>query len=254
MLEKMQDLPPSIVGVRGVGWITKQDYEQVLEPLCEAARREGHRLRFLYQLGPEFQGFTPGGAWEDAWIGLQSLRRFEGCAIVSDVAWIREAVRLTAFLLPCPVRIFGNQEREQAINWLSSLPEGPGISHRIVPESGVIVVEVKEALRAQDFDALSALADAWIEAHGHLPGIVIHAREFPGWENLGSLLRHVRFVRDHHRTIRRIALASDSKLAVLMPRIAEHFVHAEVRHFGYDELERAIGWVKESPAQRLQAF
>ena len=71
----------------------------------------------------------------------------------------------------------------------------------------VLVVEVSQPLRAQDFDALSATADAWIDANGELPGIVIHAREFPGWENLGSLIRHLRFVRDHHRRVGRVAPA-----------------------------------------------
>jgi hypothetical protein len=71
---------------------------------------------------------------------------------------------------------------------------------------------------------------------------VIHARAFPGLENLGALVRHVRFVRDYHRHVSRIALAADSKLASVAPRIAEHFVQAEVKVFGYEELEKAIAW------------
>ncbi len=37
----------------------------------------------------------------------------------------------------------------------------PAVSHRLLPESGVIMGEVKRALRAQDFDALAFTADAW---------------------------------------------------------------------------------------------
>jgi hypothetical protein len=110
----------------------------------------------------------------------------------------------------------------------------------------VIVVEVKQALRAQDFDALELAADNWIEAHGDLQGLVIHVREFPGWENLGGLVRHMRFVRDHHRKVKRIALSADSKLASVAPRIGEHFVKAEVKGFGYDELEAAVAWAGRS--------
>lgn len=111
-----------------------------------------------------------------------------------------------------------------------------------MPEKGVIVVEVKGALHAEDFDALALTADAWIESHGSLHGIVIHARAFPGWENLGSFVRHVQFVRDHHRKIQRIALAADSKLTSVAPRIGEHFVKAEVKTFGYDQLDAAVAW------------
>jgi hypothetical protein len=104
------------------------------------------------------------------------------------------------------------------------------------------VVEVTDPLRAQDFDALAATADAWLATHDELPGVVVHARTFPGWENIGGLLRHMRFVRDHHRAVRRVALAADTRLAELVPRLAEHFVKAEIRHFGYDELDEAVAW------------
>jgi hypothetical protein len=246
MLERLKDLPRGIEGVRAVGKISKEDYEQIVEPLLDEARREGRHIRFLYHLGPEFEGFTPGAAWQDAKIGLGSMRLFGGCAIVTDVAWIRDSARLIGFLMPCPVKVFGNQELGQGVEWLRSLPEGAGISHRLLTERGVIVVEVKEALRAQDFDALAATADSWIEAHGDLHGIVIHAREFPGWENLGSFLRHVRFVRDHHQKVQRIALAVDGKLASLAPQIGKHFVKAEVKSFGYGDLEAATGWASGS--------
>jgi stage II sporulation SpoAA-like protein len=111
---------------------------------------------------------------------------------VTDIGWIRELTQVIGFLMPWPVRVFSNEERDKAIEWLSSLPEGPGVSHRLVPESELIVIEVKEPLRAQDFDALALTADTWLETHGELHGLVIHARQFPGWENVGSLVRHVR--------------------------------------------------------------
>ena len=245
MLEKLKDLPEGLEGLKAVGKVSKEDYERVFEPLVDEARREGRRLRFLYQLGPEFEGFTAGGAWEDAKIGLRVLRLLDGCAIVSDAGWIRETARLVGFLLPCPVQIFGNHERDSAIAWLASLP-GAGVSHRLLPERGVIVVEVKEPLRAQDFDALAVTADSWIEAHGDLNGIVFHAHDFPGWENLGSVLRHLRFVRNHHQKVQRIALAVDGKLASLAPQIGKHFVKAEVKSFGYGDLEAATGWASGS--------
>jgi hypothetical protein len=242
MIERLKDLPPGIDGVRGIGTISKEDYDKVFVPLLEEARREGRRLRFLYQLGPEFQDFTPGASWEDARLGLQSIRLFDGCAIVTDLGWIRQLARLSGFLMPCPVRVFGSQERDKAVNWLVSLPEGPAVSYRLLSDSGVIVVEVKQALRAQDFDALAFTADAWIEAHGSLQGLVIHTREFPGWENLASFFRHLRFVRDHHRKVKRIALAADAKVASVAPKIAEHFIQAEVKSFPYDQLDSAIAW------------
>lgn len=42
-----------------------------------------------------------------------------------------------------------------------------------------------------------------------------------------KLLRHIRFVRDHHRRIGRIALVTDAKLASLATLIGEYFIRAE---------------------------
>jgi hypothetical protein len=70
------------------------------------------------------------------------------------------------------------------------------------------VAHVASRVAAQDFDALALTADTWIQTHGRLQGIVIHARAFPGWENLGSLMRHLQFIRNHRQKIARIALAT----------------------------------------------
>ena len=249
MLERLQDLPAGVDGIKAAGKVSKEDYERVLEPLLDDARREGRRIRLLYQLGPEFEGLTPGAAWEDFRLGIGSLRLLDGLAVVTDTGWIRESTRLIGFVMPCPVRVFPNTQRAEAVEWLRSLPEGPAVSHRLT-DAGVLVVEVNQALRARDFDALAATADGWIESHGALQGIVIHAREFPGWENLGGLVRHIRFVRDHHRRVHRVALASDSRLAGLAPRLGEHFIEAEVKRFGYDELDAAIAWAGSGELRR----
>jgi hypothetical protein len=253
MLERLTNLPTGVDGLRAKGTITRDDYERVLQPLLDEARRQGRRVRLLYHLGAEFDGFTIGGAWEDAWLGLRYLRLFERCAIVSDVSWIREASRFVGAMMPCPVRVFGNPDWAAAVAWLTSPTGGGGIRHRLLPESGVLVIEPTGPLRAEDFDALALVVDPWIEAHGELRGLVVHARAFPGWENLGSLFRHLTFVRDHHRRVRRVAVCADGTLTALAPRLAEHFVKAELHHFGYDELDQAIAWAKAGTVDQKEA-
>ena len=246
MIERIEDVPPAIDAVRAVGKITREDYDAVVLPLVDAAAREGRRLRILCEVGPDFHGLTPSAAWEDVKIGLRAWRLIEGCAVVSDIGWIREASRFASFLMPCPVRVFGQRDRDSAVGWLGSLPEAPGISHRLIAESGVVVVEVNAALRAADFEEMAQTVDSWLADHAELRGLVIHARAFPGWENVGSLTRHIRFVRDHHRKIGKAALAVDGRLATLLPAVATHFVKADVRRFGYDELDDAIRWAAGS--------
>lgn len=242
MLERITGLPPGIDGVKAVGKVGKEDYEAILEPIFDGARQQGKKVRLLYEFPSEFDGFSPAAALEDLRFGRNAVRLLDGCAVVSDTTWIRESSRFVGFWLPCPLHVFASADRAHAIEFLQSLPEKAGVSHRLLPEAGVIVVDVKEALRAQDFDALTATADTFIHAQGRLNGLVLHAEHFPGWENLAGLLKHVRFVRDHHAKIERIALATDAKAATFMPRIAEHFVKAELKHFPYAGLEDAIAW------------
>ena len=72
----------------------------------------------------------------------------------------------------------------------------------------------------------------------------LEARSFPGWENFGAMLSHLRFVRDHHRQIRRIAVVSDSKILAVAPKIASHFVSAEVRSFDAGDRAAARAWIE----------
>jgi hypothetical protein len=50
-------------------------------------------------------------------------------------------------------------------------------------------------------------------------------------------------VRDHHRHIRRIGLVTDSAMGDVAPRLASHFVSAEIRHFPAGSLEAAKQWI-----------
>jgi hypothetical protein len=241
MLEVIQGLPPGIDGLKAVGTVSKEDYDRVIEPMVDRARAEGRLLRLLYAFGPEFQGFSAGGTWADLRIGLGAMRRFAGCAIVSELPAVRGATTFASVFMPFPVRVFRGSEMEAAVAWLKSLGS-PGIAHRLVPEQGVMVIEVNGPLRAEDFDALSAAADAWIEAHARLNGLVVHASSFPGWDSFDAFLHHIRFVRDHHRKIRRIAVAADGAIAKIGPAIAKHFVQAEVKRFDHAALDQAIAW------------
>ena len=241
MLETLKDLPGGVDGLRATGTVSKEDYDAVFRPLLEAAHREGRRVRLLYQFAPEFTGFTTGAGLEDARLGLKYLRLFERCAVITDVGWLREAVRLLGTMMPCPMKVFGNSDWQQAVAWVSAPITGT-VTHRLLTDRGVLVIEPTQPLKAEDFDALAATVDPWVEVEGRLRGIVVHTRGFPGWENVGSFLRHVRFIRDHHRTVGRIAVAADGRLADVAPVLADSLVQPEVKRFNYDQLDDAIAW------------
>lgn len=116
--------------------------------------------------------------------------------------------------------------------------------HELLKDEGILIIRPQAALEAADFEALAKEVDPYIEAHGKLQGLVIEAESFPGWSDFAALLSHFRFVRDHHRFISRVAAVSDSPLLSVGPRIASHFISAELRHFEFSAREQALAWVR----------
>ena len=119
------------------------------------------------------------------------------------------------------------------------------ISVKILKPEGVVVIEPLGPLEKADFEKLASEVDPWLEEEGSLRGIIIHARAFPGWESFEALAGHMKFVKGHHARVGKVALVMDSKLLGLLPGIAKHFVAAEIRHFDYEEMDAAKGWVLE---------
>ncbi|MBE0626171.1 MAG: STAS/SEC14 domain-containing protein [Burkholderiales bacterium] len=119
------------------------------------------------------------------------------------------------------------------------------IQYELLREQGILILRPEAALQSEDFAAVAKLVDPYIESHGDLRGLMIDAPSFPGWENFAALLSHLRFVRDHHRRIRRVAVVSDDPLLGVAPKIAGHFLSAELKTFAAMERAAALAWLGE---------
>lgn len=93
-----------------------------------------------------------------------------------------------------------------------------------------------------DFKQLTDLVDHYLKDHDSLCGLIIASQEFPGWEDLMAFISHIRFIRNHHRSIQKVALVSDSQLLSMAPNLINHFVSAKVRNFPFSDIEQAKIW------------
>jgi hypothetical protein len=118
------------------------------------------------------------------------------------------------------------------------------VRFELLREAGILVVEPRDALTAEDFAAIARTIDPYIEEQGKLTGLLIDAPSFPGWDGFGALIQHLKFVRDHHRRIDRVAAVTDDKFLRIAPRIAEHFAHPEIRVFASAERAEALAWLQ----------
>jgi hypothetical protein len=110
-------------------------------------------------------------------------------------------------------------------------------------ERSLVHLRPKAALKKQDFEMLAKAVDPHIEAMGHLAGLIVEIDAFPGWESLGAMAAHFRFVRDHHRKVKKIAVVTDAKLGEVAEKLASHFVAAEIRHFPAGQAGDAARWI-----------
>ena len=118
------------------------------------------------------------------------------------------------------------------------------IDHELRPEDGILILRPEGRLEAADFEKVAAEIDPYIEANGKLHGLLLDAKSFPGWKDFAALVAHLGFVREHHRKIERVAVVSDSSFLSVAPKVADHFVQADLRHFSIAERDQALTWLR----------
>ena len=116
--------------------------------------------------------------------------------------------------------------------------------NEVMLDEKILIITPEGSLKEADFERLTEEVDPFIEAMGMLNGLMIYTESFPGWENFAALLSHMKFVKEHHQQIKKVAAVTDSGFLSILPRIANYFVQAEVRHFSYKDKDEALDWLK----------
>ena len=122
MIEKLEDLPDSVIGFRAVGTVESSDYQSVVDPAIEAAIAEGRRVNLVFVLGDEFERYSLGAMWQDALLEGKPQRTWGRIALVTDHSLIGEIIHGIAFLFPFDLRIFAVAAQEEAIEWAAGGP------------------------------------------------------------------------------------------------------------------------------------
>jgi SpoIIAA-like len=117
------------------------------------------------------------------------------------------------------------------------------IQHEMRNDKGVLIVKPLGPLAAEDFAAITRDVRGYIDTHGALDGFMICAKKFPGYKNAQGLWSHLRFVRDHHRKIKKVAFVSDSRFYEVASRLVSRCVQPKVKHFGYKHEDSAMNWI-----------
>lgn len=122
MIERIEEMPDGVIGLRSSGKLSVADYREVLEPALKEGVESGE-LRLVFVLA-DFDGLEPGAWVEDVKTGLGAWVRDHGAwrrfALVTDVEWVAKAMHLFAWMAPGEVRTFSLGEAEDAKTWAAA--------------------------------------------------------------------------------------------------------------------------------------
>ena len=120
MIEVIQGTPPGVQAFRAVGEVTVQDYRQVVEPAARATIAARQKIRAVFVIGPECTGYSRGAKVEDLKLGIADLRHLKRAAVVSDQAFVHNAVRKVRWMVPTKLKLFGMSQLDEAMRWAAS--------------------------------------------------------------------------------------------------------------------------------------
>ena len=122
MVERMDDAPAGVIGLRASGKLTKDDYVSVLEPALKEATESGE-ARVLFVL-PDFDGLEPGAWIEDVKTGVRAeianRSAWKKLAFVSGVDWVSKSTRMFTWAMPGELKVFEMDELEEAKSWVAA--------------------------------------------------------------------------------------------------------------------------------------
>lgn len=120
------------------------------------------------------------------------------------------------------------------------------LSVKIDAVNHIAMLEPHGALSKSDFESAVEIIDPHIESTGHLKGVIIHTKSFPGWDSFAALAAHLKFVKNHHRKVSCLAFVTDSVVGNIAESIGSHFVSAKVKLFPFSEMDKAKAWILEN--------
>jgi hypothetical protein len=104
--------------------VTREDYVDVLMPAMRKAAEDHGEIRLVFQVGPDFQHFTPGVIGTDVTEGLsfgvKHWSAWKRMAVVTDLDWLRNSMQFFGWMTPGEARVFGLDDLAGAKEWVAA--------------------------------------------------------------------------------------------------------------------------------------
>jgi hypothetical protein len=119
MIELLSGMPKGVTGVRVSGRLGGDELREVKPTIEDMLKTD--EIRIVEVIGPDYEGFGPGGLVEDLKMGLSTVwphhAAFKRIAVVSDKAWVAHTLHAVAWLIPGEFKVFKLDELDKAKEW-----------------------------------------------------------------------------------------------------------------------------------------
>jgi SpoIIAA-like len=119
MIKLIENLPDNVIGFEAIGNVDAGDYKSTLDPAVAAALKDHDKLRLVYVLGDQFDGYTGGAMWEDTKLGVGHWGAWEKIALVTDKDWVDDAIKFLGWMVPGEIQVYPTAKLDDAKAWAS---------------------------------------------------------------------------------------------------------------------------------------
>jgi hypothetical protein len=120
------------------------------------------------------------------------------------------------------------------------------LHYSMMLSEGILILKPRTPLRKEDFSRVSAAVGTYLAEHPKLNGVMIQAKEFPGWQDFDGFQAHLKFVREHRDRVERVAVVTDGSFANVAEVFGKTLTSAEIKHFPYSDVEESLEWLEDA--------
>ena len=120
MLQLLEDLPETVVGVRAINEVTEDDYKQVIFPELEAVHKKFGKVNLMIVLETSVSNYTPGAWINDLKGGFKYFTNWHKIAIVSDEKMVQIITDVVSYIMPGECKGFAMEDLQTAKLWVAA--------------------------------------------------------------------------------------------------------------------------------------
>jgi len=230
--------------------ITKENIQQISDAFQEFdERKEKVNLLGVFKSFPLMDSVQ--SVSEILKMKFKSFGVINKYAILADKDWIENLVPIANFLTPSfPVKAFGEDERQEAINWLCQKEIKQYKAEEYL--TGVDIQKIAEKSYTINLDnnqvdhaSMAALNTILSNLNpGEKINLLVHFKEFPSLENFKTFVEGLRVDLKIFGRIRKYAIVSDMKWITTYSKIGDFLTpNIDVKAFADTEMKKAQNWI-----------